>query len=106
MWLVEDHGLINADGHGVEDPELLQRLSDPGLAASDGEWQRIAADDLGDAISFPSSSLPFAILRNDTDNASYTVLFKPANAPRDLLSLTIEREERGWKLVGLDWSVD
>lgn len=106
MWLVEDHGLINADGHGVEDPELLQRLSDPGLAASDGEWQRISADDLGDAISFPSSSLPFAIFRNDTENASYTVLFKPANAPRDLVSLTIERAERGWKLVGLDWSVD
>ena len=106
MWLVEDHGLINADGHGVEDPELLQRLSDPGLAASDGEWQRISADDLGAAISFPSSSLPFAILRNDTENASYTVLFKPANAPRDLVALTIERAERGWKLVGLDWSVD
>ncbi|MGD9340586.1 MAG: hypothetical protein PVG76_06615 [Chromatiales bacterium] len=106
MWLVEDHGLINAEGHGVADPELLQRLSDPGLAASDGAWQRISADDLGAAISFPSSALPFAIFRNDNENASYTVLFKPANAPRDLLSLTIERAERGWKLVGLDWSVD
>ena len=109
MWLVEDHGLINAEGHGVSDPALLQRLSDPGLAANDGEWQRISADDLGDAISFPSSRLPFSIFRNNDENAgkaSYTVLFKPANAPRDLLSLTIERAESGWKLVGLDWSVD
>lgn len=106
IWLVEDHGLINEEGHGVADPALLRKLSDPGLAASDGEWQRISADDLGAAISFPSGSLPFAIFRNDNENASYTVLFKPANAPRDLLSLTIEWAERGWKLVGLDWSVD
>jgi hypothetical protein len=106
MWLVEDHGLINEEGHGVADPALLQELSDPGLAASDGEWQRISAHDLRAAISFPSSALPFAIFLNDNENASYTVLFKPANAPRDLLSLKIERAERGWKLVGLDWSVD
>ncbi len=109
MWLVEDHGLINAEGHGVEDPALLQRLSDPALTANDGEWQLISADSLGDAIGFPSSPLPFSIFRNNDDNAgndSYSVLFKPANAPRDLLSLTIERAESGWKLVALDWSVD
>lgn len=109
MWLVEDHGLINAEGHGVSDPALLQRLSDPGLTANDGEWQLMTADNLSDAISFPSSPLPFSIFRNDDENAgnaSYTVLFKPANAPRDLLSLRIETAESGWKLVGLDWSVD
>jgi len=115
MWLVDDHGAINALGHGGGNVAALQEaLNNPQLNAT-GPLQQTRYDSLADVASHPCSSLPFEMIRNDyqTENAdgepttvpSYLVVFTLKHAPRDLLLLTIERPNQRWQLTSIAWAV-
>ena len=112
MWLLEDHGLVNALGHGMPNRKGFEQLS---AASTNKDSSRlIKAEKLAQAIVTPGPSLPepyLAVLTPQSDdsmtprNSRYTALFQFRHAPHDALMVAVGESGDQWAVVAIDWMV-
>lgn len=110
MWLVEDHGAVNAAGHGTGGVRLLKDLSAENAAFEllEGPLAPVRVERLDQALRVPGDALPFLLFPDEDSGPreAYTALFRLEHAPRDLVSLRIERAGDSFRVVGMSWNVD
>ena len=103
MWLVRDHGIVNALGHGMPYKEGFDAL--PSICYKLGE----KFESLSAAIHFPGTSRPFIIQslpQSDNGAQRFAAFFQFRHVPRDMVTLVAEREGISWKISGLGWIIN
>lgn len=106
MWLIQDHGSVNAAGHGRPERGFADLR---GLVEDRSRAARVQPRALEDAVRSPDGSAPFVLIpmrRNPADDPRlrrYAVMLRFRHTPRDVLYLVVEGSERKWRIVGIDW---
>jgi len=103
MWLVPDHGLVNALGHGIPDKKGFKTL-----AHEVTKKERLKFAHLSEAIHFPGTPLPYMLFPVHEDRSpeqGLAAVFQFRHAPRDLVVLIAQKKDRQMKVVGLLWII-